>query len=358
MQNIAKQTLTQYKKRVEREIVKYFETEIPKARKVSSFSGQVIKKLGGFTLRGGKRLRAAFVYYAYLLLNGRNKREIVKTSVFIELIHSYLLIEDDIMDESDTRRGKATMHKIYRDYHLRNFKKRDPQHFGESIAINVGLISSHLGLNILNNSKFPVEYKEKAIKKLNEQLAQTGYGQIHDVLLEVQKQVKEADVLRVHLLKTARYTYETPLHIGAILAGAKDKDLKILSGYAIPAGIAFQIQDDILGLFGDEERLGKPVDSDLKEGKQTLLILKALKNGSRKDRKTINEALGNPKLTKRQLKEVRKIVVDTGSYDYSKKLAEKYVREAQKVVPKMEGWNSKGRKFLEGIAQYMIEREL
>jgi geranylgeranyl diphosphate synthase type I len=354
----AKQMLADFKPLVEEELEKYFKKEVRKAKKISPYTEKIVKDLEEITLRGGKRLRANLVYSSYLLLGGRKKKEILKTSSFIEILHSYLLIEDDVMDQSDTRRGKDTLHKIYRDYHKRNFYKRNPEHFGESIAINIGLIGCHLALNILNNSNFPAELKIKAMNKVNEQISLVGHGQIHDILLEVREDLKIEDVLLVHLLKTAKYTFETPMHVGAILAGAKERDLKLLSKYAIPAGIAFQIQDDILGMFGDEEKVGKPVDSDLKEGKQTLLIIKALERASKADTKKIIEALGNPRVTKKQLKEVREVIEKTGSYDYSKKLARRYVRKAQKALEDMDKWNSKGKEFLKGIAQYMIEREI
>jgi geranylgeranyl diphosphate synthase type I len=358
MTKSAKENLKTYKSLVDKELEVYFKKEVQKAKSVSPFSARVIKDLRDSTLRGGKRLRAAFVYYAYKLLGGRKIKEIIKTSSFIEVLHSYLLIEDDIMDQSDTRRGGDTLHTIYQKYHKKHFHKRDPLHFGESLAITVGLVGCHLSINILNNSNFSEKYKVKAINAVNENIIATAFGQIHDILLEVKDQVKKEDILLVQLLKTAKYTYETPLYVGAILAGANKRDLKLLSEYAIPAGIAFQIQDDILGMFGDEERIGKPVDSDLKEGKQTLLIIKALERASKADTKKIMEALGNPQVTKGQLKTIQEIMIKTGSYDYSKKLARKYVRKAQKALEKMDKWNIEGKAFLAGIAQYMIERDI
>jgi len=164
----------------------------------------------------------------------------------------------------------------------------------------------------------------------------------------------------VHYYKTGKYTYETPLHTGAILAGASDDDLKALTEYAIPGGIAFQIQDDILGMFGDEYKIGKPADSDLSEGKKTLLIVKAFEKGDSLQKKILNKNLGSPKISSKDLREVRQIIIDTGSLEYSKKIALNLVNKAKERLQKYShsNWIPEGREFLDGIADYMIKRDL
>jgi geranylgeranyl diphosphate synthase type I len=178
-----------------------------------------------------------------------------------------------------------------------------------------------------------------------------------DVLSSVKSEISEEDVFEIHEHKTATYTYQTPISVGAILAGATDKDVKILDGYAIPGGIAFQIRDDILGMFGDEMTLGKATISDLREGKHTLLIIKALEKGNKAQTKVITQALGNPNVTQEMADKVREIIIETGSLEYSKKTGRKFVLKAKKALAKMPNWNGEGRKFLDGVADYMIERD-
>ena len=214
------------------------------------------------------------------------------------------------------------------------------------------------GYEIILNSDFPVEVKNNVLEVYNKVLAQTCYGQMLDVLASAQPlgSVKEEDVLTVHRLKTSKYTIEGPLHMGAILAGTSKKNMRILSSYAIPLGIAFQLQDDILGLFGDTEKTGKPVGADVREGKRTLLMVKAWELGSEKDREILNRFLGKSDLTGKELEMVRDVVVRTGSLDYSKELAKKYAKEVKPVIEKS-SFRKEGKDFLLGIADYLINRE-
>ncbi len=353
----AKQTLAEYAAKVEVEITKYFDSLIPETQRIAPEALEALLILKEYTLRKAKRLRAALVYYTYRMFGGQDLDEALKTSVFVELIQSFLLIHDDVMDQDLLRRGKPTVHTIYKEMHKDKKYRQDSLHFGESEAINLGDVASYLALDILANAKFDAENKVKAMAKLSKQICSVGYGQILDVFGAVQENISESDVMRIHHFKTAKYTYETPMFVGALLAGATDRDTFILSDYAIPAGIAFQIQDDILGMFGDEDKQGKASDGDLREGKHTLLIVKALQKATEAEIEVINSALGNPDLTDDMANAVRDIITKTGSLDYSKQLAVRYVKQAKAALATMPNWNGEGRAFLDGIADYMINRE-
>ncbi|MEO6729412.1 MAG: polyprenyl synthetase family protein [Candidatus Dojkabacteria bacterium] len=309
---------------------------------------------------GGKRLRAAFVYYSYIMHGGKNKGEINKVGGAIELLHSYLLAHDDVMDRSDMRHSKPTINRYYEVYSkMQGFRRPEAVHFGDSMAVNAGDILCHIGLDVITNSKFESHKKLKALSKINCEFKDTGYGQVIDVYGSVLKTVREDYVMQVHYFKTGKYTYETPLHVGAILAGANDKQLAALTRYSIPGGIAFQIQDDILGMFGNEKKIGKRADSDLREGKKTLLIVKALEKATPAQKKRIEECLGNQEINYDDLEDIRKIMIDTGSLEYSKDVARKLVLKAKRALKDTEdlNWNKKGLDFLEAIADYMITRE-
>lgn len=371
----AKQALHKFIPRVNEVVKKELQKEIKKSSNILALVTDLLQSTSEISY-GGKRLRGAFVYYAYLMLGGKNHSEIIKTSAFVELIHNYILIIDDIQDNSELRHGKQTLHNRYEDYyrqlilpirkrkmkrHLEDYEfDGDPQHFGISIGLMGGLILSHYAQMIFLKTKFDHNLKTRALEKLNRTIVDTAYGQTVDIYGEKVGDVDEEYVLNVHKYKTGKYTYENPLHIGAILAGGNDDDLKALSQYAIPGGIAFQIQDDILGMFGDEEKTGKPADSDLREGKWTLLIVKALERGNQRQKKTLITALGNKNLTKEDHEEVKKIIIETGSLQYSKDLAIAYVKKAKRALKRNAKpyWNKEGVDFLEGIADYMINREL
>ncbi|MBD3355240.1 polyprenyl synthetase family protein [Candidatus Woesearchaeota archaeon] len=349
-------TLKEYKAIVDKEIEKFFNKKLKKAENIDSSSVELIKILKKYCL-GGKRIRAAMLFHGYRCFKNKNLKEIVKASMSIELIQSYFLIHDDIMDRSDIRRGKPALHKVYEKISKKRYKKSDHPHFGASMAILAGDILVAFADEIIADLKnIRPRHKNAAIKKLQHINHTVIYGQVLDILSEL-KPVTIKDISLIHRMKTASYTVEGPLHVGALLAGANKKQLKILKKYGVPLGKAFQIQDDILGLFGDEKKTGKPADSDVKEGKQTLLILKALEKADPKQKTTIKRALGNPNLTKSQLEEVRNIVKQTGSLEYCQNLAKSLIQKAKSALKKAR-FKKQGREFLLGeIAEYMLERK-
>lgn len=360
----AKQTLKDFVTLIDKELKTYFDNELKTpfgiSAKEKALSKHIWEHIKEHNLRPAKRLRGSFVYYGYKLLGGENEDDARRAAMCIELVHTALLMHDDFMDQDDTRRGLPTTHEYYKQYHIINEYRFSSQHYGDSMAMDVGDIALLAGHQILTDSSFPDQYKLKATSRLLRGIINTGFGQAYDVTLEAKGKAVEQDVINLHHAKTAIYTYENPLHIGAILAGAKEQDLKILSAYATPGGIAFQLQDDILGLFGDTEKTGKPAHSDLRQGKMTLLIIEALKRGSVTQIRRLRQIWGKHDLTEDEADEARKIVRDTGSLDYSFKTSVKWAQKAQEAIPQMikKGWDKSATEYLDGIAQYMVEREL
>ncbi len=360
----AKKNLLKFVEVINKELENYFDEELKSpfgiGKEEKKLTTQIFKHIKEHNLRPAKRLRASLVYYGYKLFNGKDKKNILKAAMSIELVHTALLMHDDFMDKDETRRGKPTTHTLFRDLHKKNKFRGDPIHYGESMAVDVGDVALCLGFELLANSKFSDDYKIKALARLHRGIANTAVGQAYDITLESLGKAKEKDILNLHLAKTAIYTYENPLNIGATLAGATHKDLQLLTDYSYPAGIAFQLQDDVLGLFGNPEKTGKPDNSDLKQGKMTLLIIKALETADKKQKQALLKYWGKENITKKEANIVRKIVIDTGSYDYSKKISRKWAKKAQEVIPEMEKrkWNKEAINYLNGIAQYMVERDI
>lgn len=347
-------TLRQFQKEVNRRLVDFFQQKIKKFKKLSPVTGEMVEEIRNFTMRDGKRIRPLFVYYGYLATGGKNKKAILDVCIFAELIHSYLLIHDDIIDRDKIRRGELTLHCRYsKDYRKLS---NDADFLGICAGILAGDLTSTFSYEILADSNFLMELKNKAIKRLNQILEDVINGQILDIFLKVGRKLNKEDIFKILEYKTARYTIEGPLQIGAILAGAGSKTLQILSQYAIPLGMAFQIKDDILGMFGDSKITGKTIDSDIKEGKQTLLILEARQRTDAKQKKIIAGTLGNINATKKQIQELKKIVRETGSLDYSLREAKKLVNRAKIVIEKS-NFSLEVKQFLIGIADYIIQRE-
>lgn len=288
----AKDYLKQYIARSTPIIRSTFRQEIKIAQKISPINTGMMKRLKRF-MGGGKRLRGAQIVLGYEIFGGKLGPEILKASAVIEIVHSFFLIHDDIMDEDSLRRGEPTIHKQYEDYHRTKFKKRNSSHYGSSMAINLGDIDIILAQKVLTGLKFPADRILKVSNFLSNLLIQVAHGQALDITYESYSGLKEEDVLRVHRHKTADYTVSGPLTIGGILAGRDLEELGSIYRYGTPVGIAFQLRDDELGMFSSSEILGKPAESDLRESKNTILILKALEKANAGDRAFLLWAHGN-----------------------------------------------------------------
>ncbi len=257
-------------------------------------------------MQGGKKLRGFLTYLGYLASGGEDISKILPVSLAYEIVHSFLLMHDDVIDRSDIRRGKASIHKKYSRVH--------GNHFGESIAIVWGDIAAFEAMSLVCDADFDDKTKLRAIKSFVETIISTGLGEGIDVLIS-QTEAKEADICEVNILKTAKYSVSGPLVIGAILARAKADQLKAMEKFGLAAGEAFQIQDDLLGVFGKEEVVGKSVLSDMREGKSTLLMLKTRNLAKGLDKKIVSKVWGNSKATLSDLEKIRQIVKRSGAYD-------------------------------------------
>lgn len=351
--------LGNYKKILDRELQKYFKEKLGEAQKNNPLTKEAIKMIAEFALAGGKRIRPALVYYAYLACGGKDKEKIIEASMSIELTHIFLLIHDDIIDKDEKRHGVATLHERYKKIGERFSKNKDSAHFGNSMALLAGDMAAAMANQIIFKSDFPPEIIIRALNKLQEIVYAIVPGEMMDVVIEIKGKTTEKEVLEMYEGKTSSYSFEGPLHLGAVLAGSEDKNvLDVYSRYAYPLGKAFQIQDDILGLFGNEKKIGKPVGSDVKEGKQTLLVIKAQELGNEKQKEAISRYLGKKDLNEEELEKFRSAIRETGALDCCKRLAKDFILESLGALEKIEFKNDEAKLFLEGIAGYMLEREV
>lgn len=353
--------LKKYKKRFDPCLKDYFDKKIRKSKEVDFLASQAIKMIADFTLSGGKRIRPALVYYGYLASGGKDDQKILEVSMSLEIIHSFLLIHDDIIDRDEKRHGITTVHEKYKKIGQRiiSKSKEDSTHFGNSMAIITGDIAYAMANEIIFNSSFSPEIIIKALDKMQSIVYITCAGEMLDVVMENRGKTTEKEILHMFEGKTSRYTFEGPLHFGSILSGNSDKkNLNAFSAYSLPLGKAFQIRDDILGIFGDEKKTGKPVGSDISEGKQTLLLLKALQSGTRQQKKTLQKYLGKRDLTEKELEEFRQIIRETGSLKYNQELAENFVAQSLEALKKIDFKNQEAKIFMKKLAKYIIEREV
>ncbi len=347
--------IASYRAKINRHLESFLANKVEEAARISPYVRDLVANAKEYTLRGGKRLRPIFFIYGYKCLSAGNEEAIIEAAISIELMQSYLLIHDDIMDEDELRRGKPTFHALYKEICEREFGHAKSDRFGENMAIITGDLLESYGEEVLASADFDAQYVRKALCKYLQVVRNVGYGQILDVLSERRGHITTDDVLRIHKLKTASYTIEGPLQIGAILGGAEEEDLDVMRDYGIPLGIAFQIQDDILGMFGDKNKIGKPVGSDIREGKKTLLILYALEHSNADERRFIQKKLGN-RLTEDEMQMIRDIVIRTGSLDYSIGLVNANIEKAKRAMENSK-FRTEAKEFLIKICDFIARRE-
>ncbi|MDP3973283.1 MAG: polyprenyl synthetase family protein [Candidatus Daviesbacteria bacterium] len=300
--------------------------------------------------KGGKRIRGTLVKLGYEIANQSSvvslqSSDIIRVGAALEILHASILAHDDIIDKSELRRGQKTLYQVL-----------GGDHYGVSQAIGLADIGFFLCLSIISKSKFQDQEKNQAIGIVSKMMMDTGLGEILDVELpHLGGERKEEDVIKIMHLKTAQYTISGPLMIGAILGGAEESLMDALGEYGDNLGIAFQIQDDILGVFGEEKELGKSVTSDIEEGKNTLLITEALKRVNQEQKEVLAKYYGQGKIDDKKLEQIRQVFTDTGSLDYSKAKAVKYVKAAKAVIPEITQDKDLD-KLLTEMASFLVER--
>jgi len=215
---------------------------------------------------GGKRLRPLLAAWGYRAGGREVDDAMVAAAAALELLHTFALIQDDVMDQSTTRRGRPASHVS-----LACAAEIDPERFGLSAAMLLGDLALIWADQMLVGSGFPAERLARGLAVYNELRTEVTLGQYLDVLAAHSHRVTEEEALTVNQYKTASYTVQRPIQLGLALAGAPEPLVAAISGYAIPAGIAFQLRDDVLGAFGDPEVTGKPSGQDLLERKPTWL---------------------------------------------------------------------------------------
>lgn len=294
---------------------------------------------------GGKRIRAYLVSLGYGLFNGLNKMgDVLVPSLSYELFQTGILAHDDIIDNSDYRRFKPSMHKDLGE-----------GHDGVSKSICVGDFGIVSAIEILNNCGFLPEIKLRAISHQNKVFSATIAGELKDIEFSYADCVSEDDILEMYKLKTAQYTVSGPLVLGAILAGASNEEIKILSEFGDAVGISFQIRDDILGMFGDEQKLGKSNTSDMCEGKKTVLVSHLDKFAADDIKAEFYSVYGHENSGISELETAKKLLVSTGSLKYAEDLCKSYVKKATDSLNKL-SMTEGGKELMLGLLEYMTSR--
>jgi len=268
---------------------------------------------------GGKRLRALMCYWGWRGAGGpASAEDIITAGAALELFQAAALIHDDIIDRSDTRRGGPSVHRRFIQLHESQGWALDSERFGHAAAILAGDLCLSFSEEAFTDIGEKAASGSRARRIFNLMRAEVMAGQYLDILEEVAGPVRDraGAVTRAQSIirfKSAKYSTEHPLALGGALAGAPDELLRGYSAFALPLGEAFQLRDDVLGVFGDPVTTGKPAGDDLREGKRTVLIALALGQASTAESAFIDAKLGSPDLSDADVAEIRRIIEESGA---------------------------------------------
>ena len=337
---------------------RYFAKKLKSHKKYPLLIHQFYKDLLDFTV-GGKKMRAFLVWLGHQIGGSSRKAQatnkILPIVLAYELVHSFLLIHDDIIDQSATRRGKLTIHKRYEKLFGPSASLRAREHYGASQAIILGDIACFEAFNLVCDSDFSESQKVLCQKKLITTLLETGYGEALDVEYSYKEATFEA-IWQMMQAKTAKYSFVGPLTLGAVLAGADKSQINALAKFGLLVGTAFQLQDDFLGVFGNEKILGKSILSDMREGKNTILIYKTREIITSQDKRELEQLWGKKDAKMADLKKIRQIIISSGAFDWNQAQKRKLVGEAKVHIQKITKEPSL-RQILSQLADFVIERE-
>ena len=282
--------------------------------------GQRLMAQARLIVSGGKRFRAAFCYWGYRAVDTHPADEValLRACAALEVLHASALVHDDFMDASDTRRGRPATHRVFATEHRAGGWSGSDEQYGAAAAILLGDLLLSWADELLRRCGLPVERVSAALDLFDLCRSEVIVGQFLDVSVQARGRADVDTAMTVLRYKSAKYSIERPLHIGAALAGADPAVLAQLGAFGLPLGEAFQLRDDLLGVFGDPATTGKPAGDDLVEGKRTVLIALALDSDDGEgqipveDRARLDRSLGTS-LSPAEIHRLRQIIDASGA---------------------------------------------
>lgn len=303
-------------------------------------SDQLLAEISALLRAGGKRFRPAFCYWGHRAASGAHSPEVIRVSAALELLHTFALVHDDIMDASEERRGFPTVHVK----------------LGVGAALLVGDLALVLADDLFMRSGFPPDSLNRAFETYSRMRKQVIVGQHMELALSGRDEVHEDEVRMVARMKSGRYSIREPLLIGACLGPRADQVAGALSDFGELLGEAFQIRDDLLGTFGHRAEVGKPVDSDVREGKKNILFALTARLLSGDDRQYFITHWGTGEdLSDDDITRLKELIVDSGGLASAEELLEELTNKAISVLSRMD-LDLQARAALTSLAQRVTSR--
>jgi geranylgeranyl diphosphate synthase type I len=294
----------------------------------------LLDELESIVVSGGKRLRPRFCYWGHIAAGGTDDPQIVSVGAALELLHTMAIIQDDVMDRSDTRRNRASTFRTLAELSAGVEHRGNPERFGASAAILTGMLGFVLADRLFAKAgeHFGTDAARRAADRYDRMRVRAIAGQYLDLLAVHRGHADEETARRIASLKSGSYSVADPLAIGALLATHDERVVGALDRYGVPLGEAFQIRDDVLGIFGDPSTTGKDADGDIREGKQTVLWTKALKRANAEQRRLLETLAGDPGLTSQGADHVRRLIVETGALEETEALVAELAGRAKSAL--------------------------
>jgi geranylgeranyl diphosphate synthase type I len=266
------------------------------------------------SVAGGKMFRASFCWWGHhAVAPPVDEDALVRACASLELLHASALVHDDFVDASDSRRGRPSTHRTFEREHRGASWRGDPEQYGASAAILLGDLLLSWSDQLLRRCGLPPDLVSPALDVFDLCRTEVIGGQFLDVSAQARGHADVDTAMTVLRYKSAKYSIERPLHLGAALAGAASPTLAELSAFGLPLGEAFQLRDDLLGVFGDPATTGKPAGDDLVEGKRTVLVALALDAAPASDAALLDRSLGTS-LSEDQVERLRVIIDASGAH--------------------------------------------
>lgn len=316
----------------------------------------------GNLLQGGKRLRAAFLYWGYRAGGGADNEAVIRAATAMELFQAAALLHDDVMDDSDTRRGMPAAHRRLADAHAAAGWTGSGDRYGLAGAILAGNLCLTWSDGLFATSGFTNAELTRARPVFDRMRTQLMGGQFLDVLESVRgwddlsTEARIASARRVIRYKSAKYTIEHPLLIGAAAADVRESDRAALSSYGLDLGEAFQLRDDVLGVFGDPAQTGKPAGDDLREGKRTVLVALTLDHADPPVVALFDKLLGLHDLDETGVDDLRAAITASGALERVERMIQDLTASARATVGSATGLTDEGRAALAALIDVSTAR--
>ncbi|BCJ56501.1 geranylgeranyl pyrophosphate synthase [Actinoplanes sp. NBRC 14428] len=341
----ARQQVTEY-------LLTFLAGKRERARK-GALPSEIPATLESFVAAGGKRLRPLLCLAGWQAAGGDGLPEpVLRTAAALELYQAFALIHDDIIDNTDTRRSRPTVH---REIAARLGHHDRAAQVGASAALLIGNMALTWSDELYTTAGVPAGRRGAAASVIDVMREEMHYGQYLDLMTALGPITDQRAAMAVIRYKTAKYTVERPLHVGAALAGADAGLLETLSRFALPLGDAFQLRDDLLGIFGDPLLTGKPVSDDLREGKRTVLLAIAARRATATQRDLLESLVGRAGLTEPEARAAREVIAATGAPEIVEAMIAERYRESLTALD--DAPRLRARATLRKLAMLCVERD-